>query len=117
MSDFMFFWTAMAAIVIAAIYFRNQTQESRNQVFRTMIDKGQPVPADLFQEPRRPLDGNRLVVAGILLLSLAIAVTVFFSALTYFNEVDERWLPYFGVFPFCLGIACLIAARVIKRHD
>lgn len=117
MSDFIFFWLAIAAIVIAAIYFRHRTQEGRNGVLQTMIEKGQPVPSHLFQEPRRPLDGNRLVVGGILLLSLAAAMGVFLSTLIYFEAAKEFWLPFVAAFPFCLGIGCLVAARVLKRHD
>ncbi len=117
MSDFMFFWLSIAAIVIAAIYFRHRNNEGRNGILQGMIEKGLPIPAHLFQAPRRPLDGNRMVVAGILLLSLSAAMVVFLSALIRFESLDDNWLPFLSTFPFFIGIACLISARVIKRHD
>lgn len=117
MSDFMFFWLAIAAIVIAAIYFRHRSQEGRNGVLQTMIEKGQPVPPDMFQTARHPLDQHRLTVSGIILIALGFAAVIFFSALVHLQNLNERFLPFLSAFPFCLGIGCLVAARFIKRHD
>jgi hypothetical protein len=117
MSFGMVFWLAIAAISIASIYFRHRDTESRNQVFQAMIDKGQPLPPDLFQKARNPMDGNRLIVGGIVLISLGFAALIFFSAMRYHGELDEAgFVPFLSAFPFCLGIGCLVAAYVIKRH-
>ena len=116
MSIGMVFWAAIACIAIAAIHYRYQGEESRNKVLQAMIEKGQPVPPGLFEQ-QRPMDGKKLVVSGIILISLGVALLIFTVALLYSGEVDETFIPFFSAFPFCLGIACLIAARLIKRHD
>jgi len=114
----MIFWLAIAAIAIAGIYYRHRDTESRNQVLQAMIENGQAVPPDLFDAARSPLDGHRLIVAGIILIALGFASLIFFGALAYFGELgNDLFVPFLSAFPFCLGIGCLIAARVIKRHD
>ena len=44
------FWLVIGAIVITAIYFRHAKAVSRHHVLQTMIEKGQPVSADIFDE-------------------------------------------------------------------
>jgi hypothetical protein len=122
MGDFQFFWLAIAAIAIASVYFRHATAARRTQVIQTMVEKGAPIPPDLFQEPRRqPINGHTFIAAGILLLGLAAAALVFFLALTSttFNNGDQapRFVPFLSAFPFFIGIACLLTGRYLKSHD
>ena len=65
MTDFEAFWLIIGAIVIASIYFRHQTAARRTQVVQAMVEKGAPIPPDLFQEPRRQaIDDGKLVQHG-----------------------------------------------------
>jgi hypothetical protein len=122
MSDFEVFWLFIAAIAIASIYFRHQTAAKRSQVIQAMVEKGTPVPPDLFQEPRRrPVNGHTFIAAGILLLGLAAGALVFFLALTSstFNSHEEapRFVPFISAFPFFIGLACLAVGRYLKSHE
>jgi len=122
MTDFEAFWLIIGAIVVASIYFRHQTAARRTQVIQAMVEKGAPIPADLFQEPRRnPINGHTFIAAGILLLGLAAGALVFFLALSSpaINEHQEapRFVPFISAFPFFIGIACLITGRYLKSHE
>ncbi len=113
------FWLVIGIICVAAIYFRNARTVSRYQVLQAMIEKGQPVTTDIFDErlPRRRLDARQSFIAmGILLIGLGCGAAIFFTALTM-HEVDEPFLPFLSAFPFCLGIACLVIGRVLKPND
>jgi hypothetical protein len=110
------FWLALAAIVVAAIYFRHARTVSRHQVLQTMIEKGQPVSTEIFDERNHRSMGvpQSFLAGGILLIGLSCGLATFFSALQWTGEVDERFLPAIAAIPFCLGIACLIASRFLK---
>jgi hypothetical protein len=122
MRDFQVFWLVIAAIAIAGIYFRHATAARRTQVIQAMVEKGTPVPPDLFQEPRRrPINGHTFIAAGILLLGLAAGALVFFLALTSSTlnaqEQAPRFVPFISAFPFFIGVACLITGRYLKSHE
>jgi len=122
MDEVIFFWLMMAIIAVSAIYFRHATAARRSQVIQAMVEKGAPVPPDLFQEPRRrPIGSHTFIAAGILLLGTATATLVFFLALTssMFNDRDHvpRFLPFISAFPFFIGIACLLVGRYLKSHE
>lgn len=120
MTDFMFFWTAIAAIAIAAIYFRHAKAVSRHHVLQTMIEKGQPVSTEIFDERQNGRRGievwQSFMAAGIILIGLGFAMAIFFTALQWSDEVQERFLPAIAAFPFCVGIACLVVGRLIKPN-
>ncbi len=123
MSDFETFWLFIAAIAIASIVFRHLTAARRTQVIQAMVEKGAPVPPDLFQEPRRrPINGHTFIAAGVLLLGLAAGALVFFWALTsnQFGIDGSRklgFLPFLSAFPFFVGLACLAVGRYLKSHE
>ncbi len=113
------FWLVIGAIVIAAIYFRYAKAVSRHQVLQTMIEKGQPVSTDIFDErrySRRNIETwQSFVAAGIILIGLGFGAAIFFAALSVY-QVDEPFLPFISAFPFCMGIACLVVGRLIKPN-
>ena len=111
------FWLVIATIAISGIYFRHRTVDSRNQVLKTMIEKGVPIPEDLFDR-KPPMDGRNLLVGGIVLISIGVAMVIFFGAMSYYGEFDDnRFVPFVSAYPFCVGIALLICVRLLKKHD
>mgnify|MGYP001546526042 CR=1 FL=1 len=114
------FWLALATIIIAAIYFRHARTVSRHHVLQTMIEKGQPVSTEIFDERhynRRGMEvWQSFLAAGIILIGAGFGMAIFFTALQWAGEVDERFLPAISAFPFCLGIACLVVGRLIKPN-
>lgn len=122
MNVFEVFWLAIGVICVAAIYFRYATAVNRNKVIETMVEKGAPIPADLFQEPpRRPIGSRSFIAAGILLLGTGAACLVFFWALTSSQFGGRDGAPPFVVFisafPIFIGIACLLVGRYFKSHE
>ena len=116
------FWLVIAAIAVSAIYFRHATAARRSQVIQAMVEKGAPVPPDLFQEPRRrPIGSRTFIAAGILLLGCAAGCLVFFWALTssLFGDHDRppAFLPFISAFPFFIGVACLLVGRYLKSNE
>jgi peptidoglycan/LPS O-acetylase OafA/YrhL len=113
-------WLVIGAIAIAAIYFRHAKTVSRHHVLQTMIEKGQPVSTDIFDERQQPRRGievwQSFMAAGIILIGVGFAMAIFFTALQWSREVDEKFLPAISAFPFCVGIACLVVGRFIKPN-
>lgn len=114
------FWVVIGAIAIAAIYFRHAKAVSRHRVLQTMIEKGQPISTDIFDERQYSRRGievwQSFLAAGIILMGLGFGMAIFFGALQWSGEVDERFLVAISAFPFCLGIACLVVGRLIKPN-
>jgi hypothetical protein len=120
MEPIIVFWLMIAAIAVSAIYFRYATAAKRSQVIQAMVEKGAPVPPDLFQEPRRrPIGSRTFIAAGILLLGTAAGCLVFFLALSsnQFGENAPHFLPFITAFPFFIGIACLLVGRYFKSDE
>ncbi|MBV9548968.1 MAG: hypothetical protein JO256_04770 [Alphaproteobacteria bacterium] len=117
------FWLMIGVIAVASLYFRHATAVKRTEVLQAMIEKGAPIPPDLFQEPRRrPVGSRSFVAAGILLLGTAAAMLVFFLAFisSRFGVPDRAgiaYLPFTSAFPFFVGIACLLVGRYFKSHE
>jgi hypothetical protein len=113
------FFLVIGAIAIAAIYFRHAKAVSRHHVLQTMIEKGQPVSTDIFDERnprRRGLEAwQSFMAAGVILIGTGFAMALFFTALSW-HEVDEPHLPFLAAFPFCIGISCLVVGRFIKPN-
>lgn len=122
MEPIIVFWLMIAAIAVSAIYFRYATAAKRSQVIQAMVEKGAPLPPDLFQEPRRrPIGSRTFIAAGILLLGTAAGCLVFFLALTSNmfgdHEGAPAFLPFISAFPFCIGVACLLVGRYFKSDE
>jgi hypothetical protein len=118
------FWLMIAAIAVSAIYFRHATAARRSQVIQAMVEKGVPLPPDLFQEPRRrPVGSRTFIAAGILLLGTAAGCLVFFWAMTSSqfgppgNEEIPKFLIFTSAFPFFIGVACLLVGRYFKSNE
>ncbi|HEY4943872.1 MAG TPA: DUF6249 domain-containing protein [Rhizomicrobium sp.] len=110
------FWTVIGVIVVANGYFIYQVRMARYRVMQTLADKGQPVPVELFNGPRRTAHVGMLRGA-IVLLSLGSALGIFFWAMTaqsIFNGPIEHaaWLPSIALFPVMIGVALLLMAML-----
>ena len=120
MEDGAAFWLGLAAIVIAAIYFRHARTLSRHHVLETMIEKGQPVSTEIFDERnyRRGMGVRQaFLAAGIILIGVSCGMAILFAALQWTGEVDEKFLPAIAAIPFCVGIACLVTSRLLKQNE
>ena len=113
------FWAVIAFILVANGYFVYQVRMARYRVMQTLAEKGQPVPVELFNGPRRAAPVG-MMRGGIILVAIGIALMTFFWSMTaqsWFNGPIESasWLPTLGFFPFMIGAALLVMARS-ERH-
>ena len=113
------FWVVIGTVLVANGYFVYQVRMARYRVMQTLADKGQPVPLELFNGPKRAAPVG-LMRGGIILAAIGISRMTFFWSMTaqsWFHGPIESasWLPTIGFFPFALGAALLVMARV-ERH-
>ena len=114
------FWAVIGIVVVANGYFIYQVRMARYRVMQTLAEKGQPVPADLFNGPRRTAHVGMLRGA-IVLISLGSALGIFFWSMTaqsVFHGPIERaaWLPSVALFPVLLGVALLLMALLERSR-
>ena len=116
-----FFWLMVGTIAVTATVFRYLRERSRLALLRTLVDKGQAIPTNLFQESPRAWDPRGFVVAGILLGGISVAMALIGitiqSGLVHgvYTEKDNLVL-ILSLFPFCLGAACMVAGRYLRSH-
>ncbi|MEJ1969628.1 MAG: DUF6249 domain-containing protein [Rhizomicrobium sp.] len=114
------FWIVIGVVVVANGYFVYQVRMARYRVMQTLADKGQPVPAELFNGNLRNTPVG-LMRGAIVLLCLGAALGVFFWSMTaqsVFNGPIESaaWLPTIALFPFMVGVALLLMALFERRR-
>jgi Domain of unknown function (DUF6249) len=67
-----FFFSVITAIVVV-FWFRGRSERARHEMLTLLVEKGQPVPPELFASARRPASDLR---RGAVLLALGIGVGV-----------------------------------------
>jgi hypothetical protein len=131
------FWLLVGVVATTALILRFLSERGRNSILRALVDKGQPLPADLMRETPRSWDPRGFVVAGVLLIGLGVATALFGAAVangmvfdleatrhTMSNGVvtevkytrRENVILFLSLFPFCLGVACLVIGRHLKAN-
>lgn len=113
------FWAVIGFVLVANGYFVYQVRMARYRVMQTLADKGQPVPPELFNGPKRAAPVG-LMRGGIVLVAIGFALMTFFWSMTapsWFHGPIEsaNWLPTIGLFPLMIGVALLVMA-MFERH-
>ena len=113
-----------AVLVILIVWFRNNVRNKRYQLqadlYAKALEKGQPVPADLFAaEPERkrsPLN------TGIILMSAGLGISLLFvlMAISLANFEPDAFFGLMsaasvGVVPFLVGVGYLIIHYIEKK--
>jgi hypothetical protein len=114
------FWLVIGVVLVANGYFVYQVRIARYRVMQTLADKGQPVPLELFNGPRRSAPVG-MMRGGIVLVCIGVALMTFFWSMTdqtFFHGPIESasWLPTIGFFPFMIGIALLLMAMFERNR-
>jgi Domain of unknown function (DUF6249) len=113
------FWAAVVLIVALNVRARMAAERERQQTLRTLIERGQPLDADLV---RQLLAGSTerkspfaLVVAGIVVAAFGLGLALLG---VFIGQIDsEALLPLLGsggLF-FMVGVGLLVAALVQRR--
>ena len=114
------FWAVIGFVLVANGYFVYQVRLARYRVMQTLADKGQPVPLELFNGPRRSAPVG-LMRGGIVLVCIGVALMMFFWAMTdqsiFHGPIESAsWLPTIGFFPFMIGVALLVMAMFERNR-
>jgi hypothetical protein len=114
------FWAVIGVIFVANGYFIYQVRMARYRVMQTLAEKGQPVPLELFNGPRRAAPVGMLRGA-IVLLSLGSALGFFLWSMTaqsvFHGPIENvAWLPTIGLFPIAIGFALLLMAMLERNR-
>ena len=114
------FWAVIGFVFVANGYFVYQVRMARYRVMQTLAEKGQPVPLELFNGPRRaaPVGMTR---GGIVMVALGISLMTFFWSMTaqsiFHGPIESAsWLPTIGFLPFMIGVALLVMAMIERRQ-
>jgi len=107
-----------AVMIILIVWFKSNEKRKRYQLqtelYAKAIEKGQPVPADWFddsQKRRNPLN------TGIICIAVGIGVALFIwlskGALPNANQIGRA--ASLGIIPFLIGVAYVIIHFIEKK--
>lgn len=98
-------FSCLALVIALALFLNYKKAESRNYLLYKSLEKGTPIPLELFRQNtlNKPSDLKR----GIILLSVGIGLTL---ALYIMNK---HWA--FGFIPVSAGIGYLLVAALDKK--
>jgi Domain of unknown function (DUF6249) len=103
---------APVMVVAAIMFFSYLKSRSLHRTVRTMVEKGQEVPAALFAPPaviRARSDLRR----GVVLLMIGFGLMIFFGAVNDWE--GGSWS--LGVIPFVIGLGYLLVWKLEGRSD
>jgi hypothetical protein len=103
---------APVMVVAAIMFFSYLKSRSLHRTVRTMVEKGQEVPAALFAPPpviRARSDLRR----GVVLLMVGLGLMIFFGAVNDWE--GGAWS--LGVIPFVIGLGYLLVWKLEGRRD
>ena len=104
---------APVLVVAAIMFFSYLKARSLHRTVRTMVEKGQEVPAALFVTPPSAVRARSDLRRGVVLLMIGIGSMVFFGAVN--NWEDGVWS--LGVIPFLIGAGYLLVWKLEGRKD
>lgn len=112
------FWLVIGAVAVAGVIGNSYAATKKNALIESLIEKGQPIPPQLF-EGRKLYDWRGFMVAGVICVAAGIALLIFFCALITWqvDDVDQRFLPFISAFPLSVGVACLLIAKFLRTHE
>lgn len=112
------FWLVIGAIAVAGVIGSSYRASKKNDLIGSLIEKGQPVPPQLF-EGNNPYNWRGFMVGGVVLTAVGVGLAVFFTALITWQVQGEgqRFLPFISAFPISIGVALLLIARYLKNNE
>ena len=98
------FFAMVATVVWLVFSARERQRRLTHETIRLMIEKGQPVPPELFLDPKIAKPRNDLR-RGVLLIAAGFGIVVFFLA-----HHDRAWS--LGVIPLLVGVGYIIVWKI-----
>ena len=114
-----------AALIVLIMWFRSNERRRRYQLqadlYAKALEKGQSVPADLFDEHKIQKKGNPLN-SGIICIAAGVGISLLFVLMAIgFRRIEEdaftalTSVASVGVIPFFIGVAYLIIHFIEKK--
>ncbi|MCL1973291.1 MAG: DUF6249 domain-containing protein [Bacteroidetes bacterium] len=104
------------AITWLKVIEKHKRQQLQADLYAKALEKGQPVPTDLFEEKNKL---HKPLHIGIILVASGIGITLFlwllFSAMDSFGDSMYRSIAWVGILPFFVGIAFLLIHLIEKK--
>jgi hypothetical protein len=94
---------APVLIVGVIMFFSYWKARSLHRTVRMMVEKGQPVPPELFAVPHSPAKARSDMRRGVVLMAVGLGIIVFLGAIAGWDE--GVWA--FGMIPFLMGAGYL----------
>jgi len=110
---FLTIFGAPVLIVIAIGMFALLLSRSRQRTIRMMVEKGQPVPAELLAPHTRAVRQRSDVRRGVIWAMVGLGLMIFFDAV---NEWEEGvWS--IGLIPFLIGLGYLLVWKLEGKKN
>jgi len=94
----------IVAIVWLSVFARERQRRIAHETIRLMIEKGQPVPSELFLDPKIARPRNDLH-RGVVFVSAGIGIIAFFS-------IDHSHFWALGLIPLLMGVGYIIVWKI-----
>ena len=114
----MVFWLVIGAVAIAGVLGNSYAAAKKTALIESFLEKGQPIPPALLASAKI-YDWRGFMVAGVVSTASGIALLIFFLALIIYGDRDREqdFLPFISAFPLCIGIAFLLIANYLRKHE
>ena len=109
---FLSIFGAPVAIVVMIGIFSIIATRMRQRTIRMMVEKGQPVPAELLAPSTRSMRRRSDVRRGVVWTMVGLGLMIWLAAI---NEEGGAWS--FGLIPFLIGIGYLIIWKLEGKKD
>ena len=110
---FLSIFGAPVLIVIMIGIFALLISRSRQRTIRMLVEKGQPVPAELLAPATRAVRQRSDVRRGVVWAMIGLGVMVFFGAINDW----EGGIWSLGLIPFLIGLGYLIVWKLETKKD
>ncbi|PYJ67549.1 MAG: hypothetical protein DME76_14915 [Verrucomicrobia bacterium] len=110
---FLSIFGAPVLIVIMIGIFALLISRSRQRTIRMLVEKGQPVPAELLAPATRAVRQRSDVRRGVVWAMIGLGVMVFFGAINDW----EGGIWSLGLIPFLIGLGYLIVWKLEGKKD
>ena len=109
---FLSIFGAPVAIVVMIGIFSIIATRMRQRTIRMMVEKGQPVPAELLAPATRGIRRRSDVRRGVVWTMVGLGLMIWLGAI---NEEGGAWS--FGLIPFLIGLGYLIIWKLENKKD